>query len=174
MAAEFPDGIEERHLGENTRRDEHRHWKALPFLGALMLLALAGLFGGWPNRTHTTRQNDVLLAVEAPSALRSGEFFEIWVTVEAHRALAEPTIAFSAPYLRNLTINTVMPEGSEEGYANGAFLLTYDPLDTGKRLRIKLDGQVNPTLGGGNDGWIELRDGEAPLARIALGQRILP
>lgn len=114
------------------------------------------------------------LAIETPTILRAGQVFEIHVAVEGQRPIQQPALAFSAPYMRNLTINTVMPEAADHGFAGGAYVFGYDRLDPGAPLRIKLDGQVNPTLAGGNEGWIELRDGKTPLVRIPLEQKILP
>ena len=67
-----------------------------------------------------------------------------------------------------------MPGAEEEAYSGGAFTLTYGRLEPGDLLRVKLDGQVNPTLAGGHDGWMELREGDMRLVRVPLELEILP
>jgi len=174
MAANLPDGISPRHLEQARPVHALSHWLPLLILGALMIAALAGLFGGWPNERKSALRNGASLAVEAPQILRAGEFFEIWIDIRADRTIEKPTLAISAPYLRNLTVNTVMPGAEEEAYSGGAFTLTYGRLEPGDLLRVKLDGQVNPTLAGGHDGWMELREGDMRLVRVPLELEILP
>ncbi|HZF46295.1 MAG TPA: hypothetical protein VEZ26_08165, partial [Sphingomonadaceae bacterium] len=113
MEADFPDGISRRHLEQTRPAHALSHWLALLVLGALMIAALAGLFGGWPSERKSVLRNGASLAVEAPQILRAGEFFEIWIDVHTDRAIEKPTLAIAAPYLRNLTVNTIMP-GAEE------------------------------------------------------------
>jgi hypothetical protein len=172
MAQAYPDGIEARHGGDGNHA--FTRWIGLAVLGIFLALGLSGRLGGWNEGPRSAERAGMSLSIEMPTTLRSGQVFEIWVKIEGDRPIDKPTIAFFAPYMRNLTINTVMPEGAEHTYAGEAFMLGYDRLDAGKPLQVKLDGQVNPTLGGGHDGWVELRDGETPLVRIPLEQEILP
>ncbi|MCB5426436.1 hypothetical protein H0274_14320 [Altererythrobacter sp. CC-YST694] len=174
MGADLPDGISPSHLEQTRSAHALSHWLALLVLGALMIAALAGLFGGWPSERKAALRNGASLAVEAPQILRSGEFFEIWIEVRADRPLEKPTLAISPAYLRNLTVNTVMPGAEEEAYSGDALTMGYGRLEAGQPLRIKLDGQVNPTLAGGHDGWMELREGDTRLVRIPLALEILP
>ena len=66
-----------------------------------------GVFGGHHNDTLRQVGNGVDLSVSAP---RNGEFFEIRIDIAARRPIAQPAIAISEGSLRDLTINTTMPE----------------------------------------------------------------
>lgn len=170
----FPDGIDQEHIGAGTSRWPHAHWIALLVLGALMLLAISGALGGGKNTVLDAQGDAATLQIDTPEILRSGEFFEVHITAQARRDIAQPTIAIAAPYWRNLTINTMVPAPAEEQGTDGAFTFSYDALNAGDQLQVKFDGQVNPTLRGGNRGWIELRDGDDPLLRIPLKLKVLP
>lgn len=144
-------------------------------LGVIMALALSGLLGGaHPERSEKQASGD-RLAVDAPGILRSGLFFEIVATIETQNGISKPELAFSENYLRDVTVNTVMPDAAQQGFADGAFTFEFDPLKPGDSFKVKLDAQVNPTLGGGGgEGWIELRDDGNPLVRIPLEMTVLP
>ena len=171
---EFPDGIADPHVGGQTSRWPYTHWIALLLLGTLMALAVSGALGGGKNDVLTAQGSAAALRIDTPQILRSGEFFEVHIDVDARQPIAEPTIAIATPYWRNMTINTMVPAPVEESGTEGAFTFSYDALEAGDHLRLKFDGQVNPTLRGGNRGWIELRDGETPLLRIPLRLKVLP
>lgn len=164
-----------RHLGGAGRGSGPFRWAALAILGGVMVLALSGLLGGSHPQRSEMRAGDDLLQVDAPDILRSGLFFELVVTVETGAGLSKPELAFSENYLRNVTVNTVMPEPAGQVFSEGAFTFEFDPLKPGDTLKVKLDAQVNPTLGGGGgDGWIELRDKGRPVARVPLDMTVLP
>jgi len=174
MPAAFPDGISDEHLDEPSRRAIHPTWIGLLVLGGILAASLFGVFGGHRNDTLRQAANGVELSVSTPRTLRNGEFFEIRIELSASRPIAQPAIAISATSLRDLTINTTMPEPAGEKFGDGAFLLEYDPLAPGDTLTVKIDGQSNPTLFGGTKGRLEVRDGEAVLAAVPLDIRVLP
>jgi len=174
MSANYPDGITAHNLGSRTSRWRFTHWIALLILGAIMTLALSGVLGGRANHTISHKEHGTNLRVDAPQTLRSGEFFEIGIEAWADRAIERPTIAISVPFWRNFTVNTMIPQAEGEEASDGAFAFTYGPIEPGKKLVVKIDGQVNPTLRGGNSGWLELRDGDRAFTRIPLKLKVLP
>lgn len=171
-AASFPDGIEEKHLDAGDRHAGG--WLALAILGILLGSALLGAFGGGPDPTRTVRASAATLAVTAPRVLRNGEFFEIRVRVTARRAIAKPVLAVSPEYWRHLTINAMIPAPAGETFEDGRLLFEYGPLDAGKGLEVKIDGQINPARLGNSGGTVTLRDGKMPLAELPVHLRVFP
>ncbi len=171
--ANFPDGLSETHL---TTKPRTRLLNLLlsAILAGLMLAAILGVFGGQPSDAMTMRSAAADFNVVAPQKLRNGEFFEMRISAKARGTLAAPSIAVSSAYWTNVTVNTVMPEPANQSSKSGYFVLEYDALKQGDTLFVKIDGQINPTLRGGNRGVIELRDGEQTIAQIPLRLRVLP
>lgn len=171
-AASFPDGIEEKHLDAGDRHAGG--WLALAILGILLGSALLGAFGGGPDPTRTVRASAATLAVTAPRVLRNGEFFEIRVRIAANRAIARPVLAVSPGYWRHLTMNTMIPAPVGESFEDGEFRFEFEPLEAGKSLELKIDGQINPARLGSSSGMVRLLDDTAPLAELPVHLRVLP
>ena len=170
----FPDGISEAHLLTGSPVGRPFRWFMLVVLGAILLAALLGAFGGLKNPTVSASGADATLRVNAPAVLRSGEFFEMRLALEAHRPIAKPAIAVTQAYWRDLTINTMAPAPASERFEDGFFVFEFDPLEAGDAIELKVDGQVNPSLFGGTGGAVEARDDKRTLARARMELRVLP
>jgi len=170
----FPDGISETHLRTGSPFGRPLRWFMLFVLGAILLAALLGVFGGLKNPTVTASGTAATLRVNAPAVLRNGEFFEMRYALEAHRPLAKPTIAVAQSYWRDITINTMVPAPASEGFEDGFFVFEFDSLESGQAIEFKIDGQINPSLFGGTKGMVEARDDERTLARAVMELRVLP
>jgi hypothetical protein len=170
----FPDGISATHLRTGSPFSGPLRWFMLFALGAILLAALLGVFGGLKNPTVTAKGPEATLRVNAPAVLRSGEFFEMRFALEARQPVAKPVIAVAEPYWRDITINTMTPAPVSERFEDGFFVFEFDPLDAGKAIELKVDGQINPSLFGGTAGAVEARDGERKLARAAMKLRVFP
>ena len=170
----FPDGISATHLRTGSPFGGPLRWFMLVALGAILLAALLGVFGGLKNPTVTASGTAATLRVNAPAVLRSGEFFEMRLGLAARRPIAKPVIAVAEPYWRDITINTMTPAPAGESFEDGFFVFEFDPLDAGKSIELKVDGQINPSLFGGTAGAVEARDGERTLARAAMELRVFP
>ncbi|MGX7896391.1 hypothetical protein [Tsuneonella sp. HG222] len=167
-----PDGISEREV--TPARGLPRGAVALGLLGSLLVVALAGAFGGQSSPPLVAKTELADLSVSTPAILRSGMFFETTVDVTAHADLADATIALSPSLWRSITINTSMPQAGEEEFSDKLFKLHYGPLARGEAIHLKLDGQVNPDLFLGNRGDVALFDGEREIGRIAVRVKVLP
>src|SRR3546814_7662018 len=144
---ELPDGMAERHATAGGSFRRNRGWLALVMLSLLMAGALSGLLGGVHNRDLSIDTPAAAMRVHAPAVLRNGEFFEFRVQITARRDIAAPVIAISAPYWRDVTINTMVPAPPEEPFSGDAFQLQYAALMPGARLYMKRAGQINhPTI----------------------------
>lgn len=168
----LPDGIAARHLEPGG--GQLRGLVPAFLLGALLLAALLGLFGGTPDPTVGAQANGVRLTVTAPRTLRSGMILEIDIAVDAMRPIAKPVVAISGAYLRNLSFNSIIPDASQAGFENGEVTLQYGALKPGDRLQVKMDGQVNPPLVGENRGVVEVRDDKSVLVRRPVRLRVFP
>lgn len=174
MSEAFPDGIDQRNVEGRSALGLKFPWYPLGILGLILAIALSGFFGGGASPVGRARGEAGTLTIEAPERLRNGEFFEMRVTGEAHRALQKPTLAIAAGYWRELAINTMVPAPAAERYDDGFFLFEYDPLEAGKRISVKIDGQINPAMFGGTRGAIQWRDGDTVLAAMPVRLIVLP
>ncbi|WP_423605957.1 hypothetical protein [Sphingomonas sp. MS122] len=166
----YPDGI----APASERRGANLNWLSLAVLGAVMLAALLGAFGGGRARSLAADTPAARLEIHTPRVLRNGTFFETRLHVTAKAPIAEAVVVVPASLWRDMTINTMIPAPGEEKADKGAFRFSYGALDAGQVLEIKIDGQINPPLFAGTRGAIELHDGERPLAAIPVGITVLP
>ena len=173
MGERYPDGIEEQHVGIHRW---HRSASPLSFLvlAAVILIAVSGALGGFPNPSWSADAPKARLTLEAPEIARSGMVFEMRLRVDAADAIARPVVAVSPGYWHELTINTMIPAASDEAYGNGGYRFEYAPLAAGSTLLVKADGQINPALVGGTAGRITLFDGETPLVSLPARMAVRP
>lgn len=175
MSKALPDGISQSQVtGKGGALSLRLRWYPLFVLGAVVALAMFGVFGGLGSPVIEVEGDAGTLQVEAPAILRNGEFFEMHITGIAHEALAKPTIAVESRYWNDLTINTMLPAPASEGFKEGFFLFEFDPFEPGERIELKIDGQVNPSMFAGTEGAIEWRDGDRVLARTPIELRVMP
>jgi hypothetical protein len=159
---------------DNILRRLPRGTLALVLLTALLVAALLGVFGGGKSPWQVVRSPHGDLAVKTPVILRSGLFFEQVVRIEARRPVADLVVAIDAALMRDMTINTMIPAPSEEQFEDGSFRFSFGPLAPGEFFQFKLDGQVNPSLVGGNAGAIAWYDGDRRIASLPLDIKVFP
>lgn len=167
----YPDGIAPEAAGA---RGANLNWLSLAVLGAVMLAALLGLFGGGKARSLVADVPAARLELHTPRVLRSGMFFETRLYVTAKAPIADAVIVVPASLWRDMTINTMIPAPGDEQADRQAFRFSYGELKPGELLEIKIDGQINPPLFAGTYGTVELHDGERPLAAIPVEIAVLP
>lgn len=167
----YPDGIAPSDADGHGARF---NWMSLAVLGAIMLAALLGAFGGGKARGMLADAPAAQLEVHTPRVLRNGVFFETRIRVTAKAPIANAVIAVPTTLWRDMTINTMIPAPSEEKAEKGAFRFSYGELKPGDTLDIKVDGQINPPLFAGNSGSVELHDGDRPLVRVPVEITVLP
>jgi hypothetical protein len=170
---DFPQGISESH---SSAKGWHRHANPASFiaLGSLMILALLGIFGGQPHPTITVDVPSADINLQSPQRIRNGEFFEMRMNIQTKRPFKDLTLAISSSFLHDLTINTMIPAPADEKSEEGRYLFSYGRIDKGTDFTIKIDGQINPPLFRGNDGEIELLDGDTVIARIPVEIKVMP
>ena len=170
----LPEGLEQRH----TRLGSERWFVAgvLPtlLLGAIVLAALLGVFGGAPNTTARIGSAEAEMIVNAPARLRNGEFFEMRIRVRARSNLAKPTLRVASGYWKDLTINTMIPAAEQESAEAGRYRFEFGAMVPGDELTIKIDGQINPSLFGGTQGSLVLADGDRQVLELPVKLKVLP
>lgn len=147
---------------------------ALIGLTGLLALAASGLLGGGSRPVLAAKGPQAELRIKTPAVMRSGMFFETLVEVRARQAIAKPVLAISESYWRDITINTIEPAPASEDSETAMFLFEYEPMEAGDQLRVKFDGQINPSLFAGTAGRIELRDDTRTIASLPLDLTVLP
>jgi hypothetical protein len=168
-----PQGIEHKHIHE-AKGSIFRRW---PFGLAVLAVALAPAFFGvyGSNAILASAGTDVRFTVEGPRRVRNGEFFELILDIKAQRRVEDTVVLLGAPLLRDMTINTLLPDPSEHGFRDGSFEFRFGALDAGESLQVKVDGQVNPShTWSANRGAIAIADGETTLATVDYAMEVLP
>lgn len=167
-----PDGIEERHIhAAGTRL--HAWPSGLVLFTLIILVGLSGALG--KREFLTAGEAGVRLSVEGPTRIRSGEFFEMLFTIETGREIRDAVLSVDPAIWHDVTINTMIPQPTEESFEGGAFRFHFGALTPGSSLLVKVDAQVNPTYPpGANRGAIEIIDGAATLASVPYEMKVLP
>ena len=168
-----PDGIEPKHIHEAGGSVVRRWPFGLAGLGVLLALAFVGVYGGQDRLAGSG--SEVELAVEGPFRIRNGEFFEMVLNVETRRDIRDLVVLIGADLWRDVTVNTLLPDPSEHGFRDGSYEFRFGPLEAGGSLRIKVDGQINPSHApSANEDTIEIADGEATLVTVNYAMEVLP
>ncbi len=167
-----PQGIEEEHWRPVAGWRRHASPLSLAVFGVVVALGLGGFLGH--ERDWTASEAGTRLSVHAPEVIRSGEFFEIRITVESDEQLDELVIGLSQGLWEDITVNTLVPAASEESSEDGEFRFTFAELAAGTPFLLKVDAQINPDIVGGNDGSVTVYDGDEELTSVAVSLTVLP
>lgn len=168
-----PDGIIRRHIAQTLPSWASTAAAFLVF-GTAVGIGLGGLVGGHPSPVRQVQSPATTLTAQAPTVIRNGELLEMQFKVTARQPLSNVILAIDVGYLRGVTVNTMMPAPDEERVRDGAYHLSFGPLDAGKALHFKIDGQINPSLVGSTHGSISVLDGDRRLAVLPMHLRVMP
>lgn len=158
---------------EKRRLEQWLIWTGMVLLTAFLAAGLANIFGQKVETTSTTAAA-ADLEVEAPSAVRSGLIYQVQFTVTAHRRLEEPTLMLDSGWFDGFTINTMSPDTKDWVMRDGRNVLSYDPVQAGTELVVRLQYQVNPTTFGNRDQGVALTDGGAPILTLDHETTVFP
>jgi hypothetical protein len=173
--SQLPDGIS---LERNRDMAGHKAgpWvrrALLTCMAALPLLALLGVFGQHPS-TSTAASPAASLSVTAPTRLRSGLIFQVRVKVLARREIKQLQLDFAEGWWESISVNSIVPEPSNENSHDGQVVLSYGDLPAGKALVLWIYFQANPTDVGKRREDVALLDGAQQLARVHRSLTIFP
>lgn len=142
-------------------------------VAALPVLALFGVFGQKPTTSYA-HSPAVDAKVTAPARLRSGLIFQVHVEVRAHRSLKRLEVVFDRGWWDSMSVNSIVPEPTEESSENGQVVLDYGSLQAGDALSFWIYVQVNPTNVGKRREDVEVREDSTVLLHIHRSLTIFP
>jgi hypothetical protein len=172
--AEPPEGISlERSRDLAGARSPWVRRALLCGVGVLPVLALLNVFGQHPT-TSSASSPAASMNVTAPARLRSGLIFQVRVQVSARRDIKELQLVFDKGWWESMSVNSLVPEPSQESSEEGKVVLTYGKLPAGQQHVNWIYFQVNPTNVAKRNENVELRDGSTPLLRIHRAITIFP
>lgn len=170
----FPDGLDQ----DNVEKGHGWRGRANPFslilLAALLGIALTGILGGRPSPVLRADTPAATLTVKSPATLRNGMFFETVIVATPKQAAKQLTIAVEPALWRDFTVNTMIPQASDETFEDGKFRFGYGPVEAGKALTMKVDSQINPSEFGPTHGTVGVYDGDRLLAELAVTIKVRP
>jgi hypothetical protein len=145
----------------------------LCMIAVLPVLALLNVFGQHPTTTSASVPA-VNVNVTAPARLRSGLIFQVRVQVTAHRDIKELDLVFDRGWWESMSVNSTVPEPTEESSSDGRVVFDYGPLGAGHTHVSWLYFQVNPTNVGKRQENLDVKDGNSELVRIKRSLTIFP
>jgi len=154
----------------------HALWVRRGIVAALSLLPLLGVANVFGQRATTTTSSGpaASLEVHMPSAVRAGLIYEARFTITANTKLTAATLTFRSDWLEGITMNTIEPSPVSETSENGSLVLVLGPIDAGKKFRLVIQLQVNPTSYGRRDQDVVLTDGDRTVASAQRTMTIYP
>ena len=167
---EWPDGVEKRHAGPPGRL--HALPIGIVVLSLVMLVGLLGFAGR--EETLSASGGGVRLEWHAPVLIRNGEFLEIRIRLDTDGAIARPVLGVASSLWEDITVNTFIPAATDESSVDGEFRFEFARLDARSSLFIKIDGQINPDILGGNAGTVTVYDGHEALVSLPIRMEVLP
>lgn len=175
MSGRLPDGLSvERNLELRGRSGQVWYRRALLcVIAVLPVLALLNVFGQHPT-VSTAKAAAADLTVSAPARLRGGLIFQVRIQVSAHRTIKNLQLVLDRGWWESMSVNSIVPDPSNQSTQNGSVVLTYGKLPAGQKLVSWIYFQVNPTNVGKRREDVVLEDGTTPIARIHRSITIFP
>jgi hypothetical protein len=155
---------------------DYESWVRRAVLLAFVGLSAAGVANVFGQHTQTVSVDapGAKLTVEAPAAARGGLIYQARFRVDAHRALAKPTLVLDPGWFDGLTINTVEPDAVKWDQTGGLNTIQLPPIASGGHFVLLMQYQVNPTVIGHRVQDVALEDGGTPVATLRHAQTIFP
>ncbi|MDX6655363.1 MAG: hypothetical protein QOH62_156 [Solirubrobacteraceae bacterium] len=175
MSAGFPEGLTVERDRDLAGRGGHVWVRraGLLVLCAFIAAALLNVFGQH-QETSVAQGAGTRLTVEAPHALRGGDIVQLHLTISTTPGIANLRLHFSQSFLDGFTFNTVTPDASNQAGINGPVALEYGRLDSGNRMEIYIEGQVNPNTVGRRHWDIDIYDGTKRLTGFHRTMTVFP
>ena len=163
-----------------TNRDRRNWWQS-PWLrrillvvpGALVLLALANVFGQRPTAT-TVKSAWGSLSVTAPEHARSGLIYAARFRVVATRELRKASLVLDQGWADGYTVNGQAPQPLTQGSSDGRLNYGLGHIPAGRQVVLWISLQVNPTTVGHHSQTVRLYDGSSLIATVRRSVFIYP
>jgi hypothetical protein len=173
--ADIPDRIVLKRDRELDGRS-HEIWIRRGLFSLLLvipILALLNVFGQRPA-TSSAATGAAKLVVYSPTRVRSGLLFEARFRIEARRTLQNAALVLDPGWLEGMTMNSMAPSPNEQTSENGLLRLDLGKIEAGRKYRLFIYFQVNPTNVGHRSQVVELDDGSHRLMSIHRTITIFP
>jgi hypothetical protein len=164
------------HRSLSWRRGMLEPWVRRGLLAVLALFVAAALLDFFGQRPVASRARaaGAELSVQSPENLRGGLIFQSRFTVTARRDLRKPTLVLANGWFESMSVNSIVPQPTDQVSGNGEVRLTYPRIRAGDSLRVWIYFQANPTNVGSRSQDVELYDGTRRLARIRRDVTVWP
>jgi len=136
-------------------------------------LGLLDVFGQGTTQT-TAGTPAAVVHLTAPAAVRGGLFFQSRIEIRALRALEHPRLVLDEGWVEGMQVNSIEPAPVGEANRDGRVVLSYDRVDAGERLVVRLQFEVNPTNVGHRSYGLELDDADTRVAAIHRQITVFP
>ena len=137
----------------------------LALLVAFLVLGAFNLFGQRPTGT-TADAAKASLELYAPTRLRGGLLWQARFTITAHHDVKNAVLQLSPGWQESMQMNTIEPSPLGQASRDGDMLFTLGHIPAGRRYRLFMQFQVNPTNIGRRQADVTLYDGGTELAHI--------
>jgi hypothetical protein len=173
--ADLPGSLSVDRHAQLHGRERHPTYRRVLFglVCVLPVLALLNVFGQHAT-SNTVAGPGGSLEVEAPKRLRGGLMHQVRMTVTATRNLEHPQLVLSPGWFEQNTENSIAPDPISQSSSNGRVVLSYGPLNAGRKLTVWADFQVNPINVGKRTANIQLNDGPRPIALVKRTLTVFP
>lgn len=159
-----PFAIGQHHIEERPL-SRWRNRAAFALLAVMLLAALSGVLGGGPSHVTRARGEGLAGAVIYDPIVRSGNWYETVVTINARRDVKDLTIAIDQPLWQRMSIDTLAPDAESSEALDGRYLYHFGKVKAGQHFTLKLDGQIQPGWPRRQTGQIRVLEGQAEPAR---------
>lgn len=167
-----PDGITDAHRRPSSALGRLAGIAPIALLAVILLAALLGFAGR--ETTLRATANGTTMEWHGPERIRNGEVMEVRLSVTPQRAIGELVIEVPHDLWEDITISSLIPAAAEEASRNGVFSFAFGPIAAGAAFGLKVDGQLNPDIAGGNAGLVRVLDGDVELVSLPVTIEVLP
>lgn len=169
----LPDGVGLRHIERRGMLRRRASVASLVVLGIVVAFGLSGNAGG--KRQHQQLDNDAgTFSLDAPAVSRTGDILATRLRVAARQHIGRLVIGVEPALWHDITNNAMIPNASDEHYADGLVRFVFDKVEAGSDFRLQIAQQINPSLVGGNHGRIVFLDDGKVLAEFNVTLKVLP
>jgi hypothetical protein len=137
----------------------------LAVLGAIVIAALANVFGQRPQTT-TAASPAARLQIYAPTHVRGGLIYTARFRIDARRVIKHAVLVLAPGWADQYTFNGAAPQPVSESSADGKLSLTLGKIAQGQHYTLFVSLQVNPTNVGHHDQTVWLYDGNQALLTV--------
>jgi len=168
-----PYGISDLH--QNVERYARLRTPLAVIVFALVLgSAMLGLLGGTGQKARAFASDAAVLKIEYAPVLRSGNWFEMELTVAPRADVKDLVITVDDPLWEGMSIDTIAPDAESAEALDGTYSYHFGEVKAGERFRLKLDGQIQPRAFRRLRGDIAVLDDKRPLLTAPLAITVLP